>query len=442
MDISVAFAVLLAGFGAASDALDGTSPDSLSRAQGWLEYSSSDVRELWKGYGQELFPTKGWTLADGELAQTGPGGGDLVTRRDFGDLEFQAEFKLERGANSGIMVRVQPGRDATWVTGPEYQLIDHRGYAEPLSPGQMTGSLYGLFPTRDAELLKTAGEWNHARIRWRHGVVQHWLNGQRIVESRVFDEQGQPTPEWLALIAQTKFKDMPGFGLASKGAIALQDHGGGVAFRNIRIRDLDERLLGEIALFNGRDLTGWTPYLFDDNTPDQHAKTWRVEDGLLICSGSPAGYIKTSQTYTNFALRLQWRFSPITKQAGNSGVLVRVTGEDQPAWPRSIEAQLQSGTAGDFWNIGEFPMKAASERTKGRRTGRLISNGQPDAGVERPIGEWNEYEILVDRGEVVLRVNGEEVNRATEAEVIAGHIALQSEGGEIHFREIRLIQLD
>ena len=108
---------------------------------------------------------------------------------------------------------------------------------------------------------------------------------------------------------------------------------------------------------------------------------------------------------------------------------------DDKVWPKSVEAQLESGNAGDFWNIDEFKMTAAADRTKGRNT-----KGTHKA--ERPLGEWNEYEIIVNKGEVILKVNGEELNRATGVEEVAGYICLQSEGAEIHFRDIRLAPLD
>jgi hypothetical protein len=156
--------------------------------------------------------------------------------------------------------------------------------------------------------------------------------------------------------------------------------------------------------------------------------TWSVNDGVVVCKGNPAGYIRTQKTYRDFRLSLQWRWSPETKVAGNSGVLLRVTGEDR-VWPRSIEAQLQAGSAGDFWNIGDVPMHTDPRRLKGRNTKKW-------AGTEAPLGEWNEYEILCLAGDVELRVNGELVNRAYDAEWIPGHIALQSEGAEIHFRHV------
>ena len=126
----------------------------------------------------------------------------------------------------------------------------------------------------------------------------------------------------------------------------------------------------------------------------------------------------------------EWRFDPITKKAGNSGVLLRMTGEHK-VWPRSVEAQLQSGSAGDFWNIDKVPMKVVPERTRGRNTKKTH-------GAENPIGEWNEYEIFVNAGNVHLLVNGQLLNKAWDVSIVAGRICLQSEGAPIHFRNIRL----
>jgi hypothetical protein len=110
-----------------------------------------------------------------------------------------------------------------------------------------------------------------------------------------------------------------------------------------------------------------------------------------------------------------------------------MVGEDK-VWPRSIEAQLQSEAAGDFWNIGEFIMKTDTSRLNGRNTRRTHT-------AERPVGEWNEYEIIADHDKVTLKVNGEVLNTAWDAAEIPGKICLQSEGAEIHFRRIRLAPL-
>jgi hypothetical protein len=162
--------------------------------------------------------------------------------------------------------------------------------------------------------------------------------------------------------------------------------------------------------------------------------TWSIDpkEGIIICKGQPAGYIRTIAPYTNYILKLQWRFSPVTKKAGNSGVLLRIQPPDK-VWPRSIEAQLQSGAAGDFWLIEGARLDTPEERVdKGAPRHRLRTRTN-----EKPIGQWNEYEITCDGGRVTLKVNGEVLNEGTNAEEVAGTIGLQSEGSEIHFRNIR-----
>ncbi len=182
-----------------------------------------------------------------------------------------------------------------------------------------------------------------------------------------------------------------------------------------------------VALFNGENLDGWITF---PGQPSDGAKVWMIRDGVLICEGSPVGYIRTTKDFTNFELELEWRFDP-KLGAGNSGVLLRLVGPDQ-VWPKSIEAQLESRSAGDIWNIGEFPMKAEPTRTDGRRTAKANPTN------EKPLGEWNKYAILLDHGRLELRVNGELQNVAQDCEVVAGKLGLQSEGAHIEFRNIRI----
>ncbi|WP_419191064.1 PVC-type heme-binding CxxCH protein [Saltatorellus ferox] len=184
----------------------------------------------------------------------------------------------------------------------------------------------------------------------------------------------------------------------------------------------------EIVLFDGTNMDAWTFHLTDDSKGFDDV--WSVENGVLQCGGSPAGYLRTRETFTNYRLTLEWRFEP-TRGAGNSGVLLRQIGPDK-VWPRSIEAQLQSGSAGDFWNIDEFPMQANPRRTEGRHTTRSAPSS------EKPLGEWNRYDILVDGPRVELRVNGVLQNAADWCAEVAGHLCLQSEGSYIEFRDVKL----
>ena len=128
--------------------------------------------------------------------------------------------------------------------------------------------------------------------------------------------------------------------------------------------------------------------------------------------------------------RQTWRFDP-KKGPGNSGVLLRVAKKDE-VWPKSMEAQLNSGDAGDIWNIGDFPAKTDAARTEGRRTKKMGKCS------EDPIGGWNSYRIVMDGGKLELYVNGQLQNVATDVERVPGRIALQSEGAWIEFRMVRI----
>ena len=185
-------------------------------------------------------------------------------------------------------------------------------------------------------------------------------------------------------------------------------------------------------LFNGRDLGGWT--FQPAANSGKIDEVWGVtSEGTLTCSGHPIGYLRTEARYTNFVLELEWRFAAGGKP-GNSGVLLRVQEPDK-VWPNSIEAQLHHRNAGDIWNIGNFPMKVAVDRTSGRRTKKARPCN------EKPLGEWNRYRIILSRGDLKLEVNDEVQNTATWCRELPGYIALQSEGAAIEFRNIRLTPL-
>lgn len=192
-----------------------------------------------------------------------------------------------------------------------------------------------------------------------------------------------------------------------------------------------------IDLFNGKDLTGWKAFLADQSVP--MTDVWSVKDGLLICKGEPLGYLYTDRDFTDFHLIVEWRWAP-GKEPGNSGVLMRINGEPKPI-PRAIEAQLKSGSAGDLY--GFHGMKIDGDPARTRRTpnhqllGDMIGVTKTQANEKTP-GEWNRYEITIKGPNVTVLVNGKQVNEARDCEVAAGPLGLQSEGGEIHFRTVRL----
>jgi hypothetical protein len=194
-----------------------------------------------------------------------------------------------------------------------------------------------------------------------------------------------------------------------------------------------------IALFNGKDLSGWTFYL--EKSDAKMEDVWSVRDGVLVCKGDPMGYLATENNYKNFKLVVEWRWAP-GKEPGNSGVLLRITGEPMML-PKCVEAQLKSSDAGDIWAFQGFQVKgdAARSRAVNHPTlGHLVGVSKKE-GNEKPPGEWNKYEIKLEGDKLTLIVNGKLVNEATGCDVVGGQMALQSEGGEIHFRTVNLVPL-
>ena len=212
-----------------------------------------------------------------------------------------------------------------------------------------------------------------------------------------------------------------------------------VAFVTVFVSSAADKPEGVVDLFDGQSLAGWEHYLVKPEV--KMADVWSVRDGLLICKGEPMGYLATRKEYTNFKLIVEWRWAP-GKPAGNSGVLMRITGEPKPL-PKCAEAQLKSGSAGDIYGFHGFQVKGDAARSKsanGAKIGQL-SGVSKIKGNEKEPGEWNKYEITLSGGDLTLIVNGEKVNEATGLDIVAGKIGLQSEGGEIHFRTVRLIPM-
>ena len=200
-----------------------------------------------------------------------------------------------------------------------------------------------------------------------------------------------------------------------------------------------EKPEGGIDLFDGKSLAGWEHYLVEPDV--KMADVWSVRDGLLVCKGEPMGYLATKKKFADFRLIVEWRWAP-GKPAGNSGVLLRITGEPR-ALPKCVEAQLKSGSAGDIYGFHGFGVKGDAARSvsaEAEMIGKLSGVTKIKANEKKP-GEWNKYDITFSGGDLTLLVNGEKVNQATDCDPVAGKIGLQSEGGEIHFRTVRLIPL-
>jgi hypothetical protein len=223
-------AALACGGGQARTVTTGISTASVasdSAGEGWTILFDGTTTQAWRGFRREDL-SSGWQSVDGALTRLSDAG-DIITRDQFGDFELELEWKVARGGNSGVMFRVTEDDSSTYRSGPEMQVLDDAGHADGRSRLTAAGSNYALHAA-PAGVVKPAGEWNHARLIARGSHVEHWLNGQKVVEYELW------SPEWEALVKASKFAAWPGYGRARRGHIALQDHGDWVAYRNIRIR--------------------------------------------------------------------------------------------------------------------------------------------------------------------------------------------------------------
>lgn len=202
-----------------------------------------------------------------------------------------------------------------------------------------------------------------------------------------------------------------------------------------------------VSLFNGKDLSGWT---VDCPAVDKKEKNARipftVRNGLLVSLGTPGGHLVSNKLYSNYKLDIEYRF---TGRPGNCGVLVHASKPRRlyEMFPQSIEVQMQSGDAGDFWCIGEnitvdnmVERRGPKEKwgvdgDKNRRIANLTDNS------EKPLGQWNHMTVVCSMNTVKVWVNGDLVNYGYGATVSRGKIALQSEGVEVEFRKVLMESL-
>ncbi len=226
-----------------------TVPNRLSEAEaalGWrLAWNGKDTTG-WRGAHAEAFPEGGWEIADGQLTvlESGGGearnGGDIVTEDEYSAFEFQLEFLLSEGANSGIKYFVTEGYESGGsAIGVEYQLLDderHPDATQGRDGNRTLASLYDLMTAeKSPRFVNPPGQWNHARLVVhpnRH--VEHWLNHQKVLEYEL------GSPEFHELVQISKYRDWEGFGDWESGHLLLQDHGNRVSFRSIKIRDLSD----------------------------------------------------------------------------------------------------------------------------------------------------------------------------------------------------------
>ena len=204
------------------------------KKQGWVLLFDGKSTDGWRTY--KNLPDNSWEVVNGQLHCKSDAEGvtrraDLVTKKSYSSFEIQLDWKVEKGANSGVLYHVLETRKNAYETGPEYQMIDDLGYSGKLEHWQKSGADYAMHPP-SALMSKPAGDYNHTVLRVDGAHVIHWLNGVIVADFYAW------TPEWEKLKANGKWKDYPDYGSSKTGLIDIQDHGGGVWIKNLKIREI------------------------------------------------------------------------------------------------------------------------------------------------------------------------------------------------------------
>ncbi len=379
----------------------------------------------------------GYVVQDGAIVCPKGGGGNLYTEKQFSDFILRFEFKLEEGSNNGVGIRAPLTGDAAYL-GMEIQVLDEsaaeKGKWGKLRPEQYHGSIYDIAAARKG-VLKPPGEWNIEEIYCvgRHVIVA--VNKKVIVEAN------------LNKITDTeKIAKHPGM-LRDRGHIGFLGHGDFVAYRNIRIKNMSKPAKdnsppeGFIALFNGKNLNGWKGLLAPplDNPAKravlspEHLKAaqekadermrahWKVVNGTLEFDGK-GDSLCTVRDYGDFEMLVDWKIL----EKGDSGIYLRGSPQVQIWDPK------QHGVgSGGFFNNEKNPSK-------------------PTTVADKPVGEWNNFRIIMVGDKVHVFLNGELVVNNVTLENYwergkpiypTGQIELQNHGNNLWFKNVYLREI-
>ncbi len=379
----------------------------------------------------------GYGVKEGVIYCARGGGGNLFTEKEYSDFVLRFEFKLDPGANNGIGIRAPLQGDAAYL-GMEIQVLDDNApqYAS-LRPAQYHGSIYDVVPAR-RDGRKPPGEWNEEQITAQGRHIQVVLNGVTILDANLNEVTDTET-----------VRKHPGL-LRERGHIGFLGHNDYVEFRNIRLK---ESLVvekdntpppGFVALFNGKDLTGWKGLVADppkraamsaealaaaQATADELMHTnWRVEDGLLVYRGDAYDNLCTAKDYGDFELVADWRIAA----SSDSGFYLRGSPQVQ------------------IWDPFTQPTKNGSEVGSGGLYNNQKNPSKPLKVADKPVGEWNHMRVLMVGEKVHVFLNGELVvndvtleNYWERAKPIypTGQLELQAHKSPVWFKNIYLREI-
>ncbi|MBL7147122.1 MAG: DUF1080 domain-containing protein [Phycisphaerae bacterium] len=364
-----------------------------------------------------------WTIQpDGILACVGKPAGYIRTVNAYKNYKLHFEYRWPgKPGNNGALVHMV-GEDKVWPKSLECQGGFHnQGDFWEIGGLEFNEHKIGGHRVRGRRVLKYGehnerepGQWNVYEIWCVGGKVRPYVNGKLMNEATDCS--------------------------VTSGKICLQSEGASIEYRNIYIEPAKDlpwpvKPAEKTVLFNGKDLDGWVRFIPDDKADAERKwivdKVWSVRNGVIRCEGIPSGYIRTVESYADYKLHLEWRWP---KEPTNSGVLLHREGIDR-VWPLCVEAQLQHENAGDFWLLNHSTIKVDGEQI-GPKDFANAKKKHPSN--EKPLGQWNSYDIVCDGKTVTLYVNGLLQNKGVDSNPSCGPICLQSEGSPIEFRNIYL----
>ena len=234
--------LIVALFALVSSAALAQTPNTLTAAEkkeGWKLLFDGKTTTGWHTYLRDTVGSK-WQVQDGAIifdpSKPSNGGGDLVTNDSYENYELRLEWKISKGGNSGIIFDVQedPKYGATYLTGPEMQVLDNVGADDNKKQNHLAGCLYDMAGDSTVSKPHPVGEWNQVRLVQNKGHLTFWLNGIQTFDGQIGSD------EWNKMVAGSKFRNkaFADFAKVAKGKIALQQHPGSSGWRNIKIKQL------------------------------------------------------------------------------------------------------------------------------------------------------------------------------------------------------------
>jgi hypothetical protein len=380
----------------------------------------------------------GYGVTNGVIYCARGGGGNLFTEKEFSDFVLRLQFKLEPGGNNGVGIRAPLEGDSAY-NGMEIQVLDDKAPKHAtIKPWQFNGSVYNVVPAKNG--TAKIGEWNDYEITAKGRQINVVLNGRTIVDTDLNDVRDPETIE-----------KHPGI-FRERGHVGFLGHNDYVEFRNIRIKELpvqekdNKTPEGFVALFNGKDLSGWKGLLAHPNdNPARRAKLsaqelsaeqakadqrmrdhWRVDKGEIVFDGK-GDSLCTKKDYGNFEMLVDWKIPP----RGDSGIYVRGSPQVQIWDPKSPGQFNPPDGSGGLYN-----------NEKNSRHPLMLA--------DHPVGEWNRFRIVMVGEKVHVFLNGELVVRDTTLENYwekdkpiypTGQIELQNHGGPLWFKNIYIREL-